>query len=579
MEETPINKYTLSFSGDLERIYQEETFHHSLKQLRINILVVTLVYALFGILDAVVTPEVKYQAWFIRFVVVIPTALAVLGLSFSPGFKRYQQTAVSFLSVVGGGGLVALIVLTQTSLPYFHFAGLLLVFMTVFAAFKLRFLYAAAACWIIIALYEVSAVWISAVPLRIFLTDNFFYISAILMGMFASYQRELYARKEFLQTRRIQEMEQQKHAVEKERLNEAVNKAVRSLSESEARFRALAETTSASTIIHRGGKFLYSNPAVQKSTGYTGEELLQTEFWALVHPEDRALVRERGLARMAGRDVPSEYEFRIVTKYGDERWVNCTAGPIDFEGAPAIIVTLFDITDRKRAEADTLRSFEERIREEARHRKEKEGIMMELHDGVGGITTNISILSELAQKSDNPGFIKSTLATISQLSREGVQEIRSFMRSLDTDELSWHSLAAEIRNQGTSTLEPHGIAFSLETTISDVEEPQPGSLLCVNLFKIYKEALTNVIKHAKATSVRVSLRIAGSRLLLSLEDNGIGLENAGTPGRGLLNMKKRAQELGGVLDLSSGNGARMSLELPLRSQRPVRTGVEQQHIA
>jgi len=448
--------------------------------------------------------------------------------------------------------------------------------MTVFAAFKLRFLYAAAACWIIIALYEISAVWISPVPLRIFLTDNFFYISAILMGMFASYQRELYSRKEFLQTRRIQEMEQQKHAVEKERLNEAVNKAVRSLSESEARFRVLAETTSASTIIHRGGRFLYTNPAVQKSTGYTREELLQMEFWALMHPDDRGLVRERGLARISGQDIPPEYEFRIVTKYGDERWVSSTSGPIDFEGAPAIIATLFDITDRKRAEADTLRSFEERIREEARHRKEKEGIMMELHDGVGGITTNISILSELAQKSDNAGFIKSTLATISQLSREGIQEIRSFMRSLDTDEMSWHSLAAEIRNQGNSTLEPHGIAFSLETTLGDVEEPQPGSLLCVNLFKIFREALTNIIKHAKATSVRVSLRIAGNRLQLTLDDNGIGLENAGTLGRGLLNMKKRAQELGGVLDFSSGNGARMSLELPLRAQRQARVGVEQQ---
>jgi signal transduction histidine kinase len=76
----------------------------------------------------------------------------------------------------------------------------------------------------------------------------------------------------------------------------------------------------------------------------------------------------------------------------------------------------------------------------------------------------------------------------------------------------------------------------------------------------------------------VSLRIAGNRLQLTLEDNGIGLENAGTVGRGLQNMKRRASELGGVLDFASGNGARMILELPLRAQRQARVGVEQQHI-
>ncbi len=569
MRDELINQYSLRFPDELEQIYQEESFHNSLKQLRINILVVTLIYAFFGILDVLVTPEVKCQAWFIRFAIVIPFALGVILFSFSRHFKRFQQLTVSALSVVGGGGLVALIVLTNTIAPYFHFAGLLLVFMTIYTAFKLRFLSATVVGWLLIALYEVAALWISPASLRGFLTDNFFYISANLMGMFTCYQRELYARKEFLQARREQEEEQRKHAEERERLNTAVAKAVHSLSESEARFRALAETTTASTIIHRGGKFLYTNPAVQRTTGYSHDELLQMEFWQLVHPEYRELVRERGRARASGREVPGEYEFKVVTKNGDERWVSAAAGRIIFEGEPAIIAALFDITDRKRVEAEKVKILEQRIREEERHLKEKENIMMELHDGVGGITTNINILSEVAQKSDDLGFIKSTLATIAQLSREGVSEIRSFMRSLDTEGLTWHGMAAEIRNQGTSMLEPHDITFALDTSISDAAaEARPGSLLCVNLFKIYKETLTNIIKHSEATSVLAVLSITGGSLRLTIQDNGIGMGKTANGGRGLSNMRKRALELGGSLGFSSDDGVRISLEIPLPSQPP-----------
>jgi len=87
---------------------------------------------------------------------------------------------------------------------------------------------------------------------------------------------------------------------------------------------------------------------------------------------------------LSGKDVLEEYEFKIVTKSGDERWVSSTAGIIDYEGAPAVIATLFDITDRKRAEDEKVRLYEERIREEERHTREKENIIMELHDGVGG---------------------------------------------------------------------------------------------------------------------------------------------------------------------------------------------------
>ena len=183
-------------------------------------------------------------------------------------FRNISSRSFPSLALVGGAGIVVLIDLTHDQAPFLHFAGLLLVFMTIYTAFKLRFLYATAVGWTMIGMYEVSAVWLNPPALTVFLTDNFFYISANLMGMFTNYQRELYGRQEFLQARRMQEIEQQKHALEKDRLNEAVDRAVRSLRESESRFRTLAETTAAAIIIHRGGRFLYVNPTVQRLTGY-----------------------------------------------------------------------------------------------------------------------------------------------------------------------------------------------------------------------------------------------------------------------------------------------------------------------
>jgi signal transduction histidine kinase len=130
-------------------------------------------------------------------------------------------------------------------------------------------------------------------------------------------------------------------------------------------------------------------------------------------------------------------------------------------------------------------------------------------------------------------------------------------------------LAAEIRSQGSTLLEPHQIDFVLDEDIDHDYHAagEPGSLLCVNLFKIYKESLTNVIKHAKATKVRVSLSIDGRGLRLAIEDNGVGCSAGGCNGRGLVNIRKRAAELGGVVTLSSGPGTRLGLEVPLPPQR------------
>ncbi len=128
--------------------------------------------------------------------------------------------------------------------------------------------------------------------------------------------------------------------------------AEETLRESEEKFKVLAETSAAAIFVYDGHKFVSVNQATEKLTGYSRDELLQMSYVDFIHPDFRELVRDRSQRRIKGENVPPRYEFKIITKKGEERWVELTAGRIIYKRKPAGVATLFDITDRKRAEKE-----------------------------------------------------------------------------------------------------------------------------------------------------------------------------------------------------------------------------------
>jgi PAS domain S-box-containing protein len=123
-----------------------------------------------------------------------------------------------------------------------------------------------------------------------------------------------------------------------------------SLREGEKKFRMLTETVAAAIIIYQGTSLRYFNATTEKMTGYTPDELSHMNIMNLVHPTYRHMVNERSVALLRSGKHSSQYECKIVTKAGEERWVDFTSATIEFEGRPAALGTAYDITERKKLE-------------------------------------------------------------------------------------------------------------------------------------------------------------------------------------------------------------------------------------
>lgn len=160
--------------------------------------------------------------------------------------------------------------------------------------------------------------------------------------------------------RRKRQLEQENLRYQ-EHLEEEVAKKTTELRTSEAKYRAVVETAGEAVFILQGIHLKFVNAMALKIIGYSREKLLSIPFLDLVYPDDREMAAHRYARRMAGEDVPDEYELRIVTAKDETRWIEIRPVLVSWEGRPGTLNLASDITERKRIES-ALRESENRFR-------------------------------------------------------------------------------------------------------------------------------------------------------------------------------------------------------------------------
>jgi signal transduction histidine kinase len=230
------------FKGSLEAEYYADFFKNSLVFVRLSLVLAFILYAAFGLLDAWIVPVTKAYTWIIRYAIVCPLIVALFILTYLPVFKRLMQAVLILLEAVLGAGIVIMIALARPEEPgfQFYYAGLMLVIMAGYTLFRMRFVYAAITSWLIVLGYEFVAVYFHGMlanpaHVPIFLNNNFFFISANIIGMLSSFLIEYLLRNDFLLRKKIQ-MEEEK---EKQRAYQELIKTKKELSEAHANLQAM----------------------------------------------------------------------------------------------------------------------------------------------------------------------------------------------------------------------------------------------------------------------------------------------------------------------------------------------------
>jgi PAS domain S-box-containing protein len=334
------------------------------------------------------------------------------------------------------------------------------------------------------------------------------------------------------------------------------------------------------------GRYVAANPALARIYGFASpEELMHSRQDISLEVYVDPTRRKEFKLQLEQQGAVRGFEHEVFRKDGSRIWISVNARAVRgkqgdihyYEG------TAQDITERKAAE-EKLKATSEQLRAlsaRLQSAREEEGtrIAREIHDELGSMLTTLKWDLEEIQK---------TLSTsIDQLQLTAVREkLQALMKLTDMSVSTLRRIASELR---PSILDDLGLVPAIEwqaqqfqtrtgiicncdcsLNITELSEEQSTAV-----FRIYQEALTNVLRHARATRVDIRIEKVDGYFALSIRDNGKGIshsERSAQKSLGILGMRERAHLIGGEVSITGaeGQGAVVTVRVPIAGRDVVR---------
>ncbi|MDB6083292.1 MAG: hypothetical protein JWN43_1173 [Gammaproteobacteria bacterium] len=334
---------------------------------------------------------------------------------------------------------------------------------------------------------------------------------------------------------------------------------VHRLRESEERFRSAFDFSAiGKAMVSPDGRWLLVNQALCRIIGYSAEELLNTTFQALTHPDDLDRDLQFVHEMLDGKRTYYEMEKRYLDKAGQTVWILLSVSLIrdELEQPLYFLSQIQDITERKR--------LERAVREITSSEQERLG--RDLHDGLGQELTGLSLLAgAFATKAERSGSpLAADAIALSEIARNAVATCRDIVRGVSPLTESQGGLVKGIHQLASRAAAIGGCTVGFTAT-----EGAPVRLSWDSrnqLYRIAQEALNNAVTHSNAENIDIVVTIDPYAVRVKIADNGRGYSADSSKGGGLgiETMRYRAAALHArlVVEATPNGGTTVTCECP-----------------
>jgi len=526
------NSITLNLPGKEEAMFREKYFIDSLFQFRLAFVLIIFLYSIFGYLDARLFPEYTRLLYIIRFGVVIPLFAVMLILSYTRLFQKIWQPLLLISLLAGGTGISLMTMLVPEN--YFYNAGLLLVFSAGYFFVKLRFFLATIGGWTLLLIYNIGALYFVQTPVILLITNNFFFISANIIGMVGAYNIEFYTRRSFLLNLKL---DQERLIVTD--MNNNLEKIVDERTIEFLMAKELAETHSANiTAIIEGTKNSIWAFNRKYEILYINKEF-QSVFHAIfgIRPEpgfsliDSVPVEETLKWKSHYDRALSNEQFTIeeaIKRNGNVQYFQVTFNPIvkkgDVVGASCIGT---DTTERKRSEIELLQAKEKAEESDRLKTAFLANMSHEIRTPMNGILGFADLLKEpnlsAAQQKEYIGIIEKSGLRMLNIINDIVDlsKIEAGLMKINTNKVHINEILDYQYDFFKPEIEAKGLKLyytkSLPNEIAIIDTDRE------KVYAILTNLIKNAVKYSDAGSINFGYDKKDNFLEFYVKDTGIGI--------------------------------------------------------